>query len=125
MLAAGPYGIVRDYTGHGIGSEMHQPPAVPNHGRPGRGPKLVLGLALAVEPMVAAGDQDSVVLDDDWTVATADGSLGRALRAHLHPHRARRLGADRPRRRPGAARGPRRALRRRLTRRFPGVLGRA
>jgi methionyl aminopeptidase len=74
VLAAGPYGIVRDYTGHGIGSEMHQPPAVPNHGRPGRGPKLVLGMALAVEPMIVAGDQESVVLDDDWTVATADGS---------------------------------------------------
>ena len=53
---------------------MHQPPSVPNHGRPGRGPRLVLGLALAVEPMVVAGGPDSVVLDDDWTVATADGS---------------------------------------------------
>ncbi|QIK67539.1 type I methionyl aminopeptidase [Nocardioides sp. HDW12B] len=74
VRAEGPYGIVRDYTGHGIGSQMHQPPSVPNHGRPGRGPKLVLGLALAVEPMVTAGAQDSVVLDDDWTVATLDGS---------------------------------------------------
>jgi methionyl aminopeptidase len=74
VRAEGPYGIVRDYTGHGIGSQMHQPPAVPNHGRPGRGPRLVLGLALAVEPMITAGAQDSVVLDDDWTVATADGS---------------------------------------------------
>jgi methionyl aminopeptidase len=73
--AAGDFGIVRDYTGHGIGSQMHQPPAVPNHGRPGRGPKLVTGLALAVEPMVTAGDPDNVVLDDDWTVATRDGSL--------------------------------------------------
>jgi methionyl aminopeptidase len=48
---------------------------VPNHGRPGRGPKLVQGLALAVEPMVTAGEQDNVVLDDEWTVATRDGSL--------------------------------------------------
>ncbi len=71
----GDYGIVEDYTGHGIGSAMHQPPDVPNHGRAGRGPKLVRGLALAVEPMVVAGDQESVLLEDDWTVATADGSL--------------------------------------------------
>ena len=75
VRAAGDFGIVRDYTGHGIGSQMHQPPAVPNHGRPGRGPKLVQGLALAVEPMVTAGDQDNILLDDDWTVATRDGSL--------------------------------------------------
>jgi methionyl aminopeptidase len=75
VRSAGDFGIVRDYTGHGIGSQMHQPPAVPNHGRPGRGPKLVTGLALAVEPMVTVGEQDNVVLDDDWTVATRDGSL--------------------------------------------------
>jgi methionyl aminopeptidase len=75
VRGAGPFGIVRDYTGHGIGSEMHQPPAVPNHGRAGRGPKLVQGLALAVEPMVTAGDQDNVLLEDEWTVATRDGSL--------------------------------------------------
>ncbi len=71
----GPYGVVEDYTGHGIGSAMHQPPDVPNYGRPGRGPRLVRGLALAVEPMVVVGDQDSVLLEDDWTVATRDGSL--------------------------------------------------
>ena len=53
---------------------MHQPPNVPNFGRPGRGPKLVQGLALAVEPMVTLGGKDTVVLDDDWTVVTADGS---------------------------------------------------
>jgi methionyl aminopeptidase len=71
----GPFGIVEDYTGHGIGSAMHQPPDVPNHGRPGRGPRLVEGLALAVEPMVVTGDQDNLLLDDEWTVATRDGSL--------------------------------------------------
>ena len=71
----GSFGIVEDYTGHGIGSAMHQPPNVPNFGRPGRGPKLVEGLALAVEPMIAAGDQETVVLEDEWTVATRDGSL--------------------------------------------------
>src|SRR3954453_698464 len=67
--------IVQDYTGHGIGSAMHQPPNVPNHGRPGRGIRLLEGLALAVEPMVVTGDQDNVLLDDEWTVATRDGSL--------------------------------------------------
>ena len=54
----GSYGILEDYVGHGIGSEMHQPPNVPNFGRPGRGPKLVQGLALAVEPMVTLGGKE-------------------------------------------------------------------
>jgi methionyl aminopeptidase len=74
VRAAGSYGILEDYVGHGIGSAMHQPPNVPNFGRPGRGPKLVQGLALAVEPMVTLGGKGSVVLEDDWTVVTADGS---------------------------------------------------
>jgi methionyl aminopeptidase len=71
----GSFGIVEDYVGHGIGSAMHQPPNVPNYGRPGKGPRLVEGLALAVEPMVVLGDQSTHVLDDDWTVKTNDGSL--------------------------------------------------
>jgi methionyl aminopeptidase len=75
VRSQGSYGILEDYTGHGIGSEMHQPPNVPNFGRPGRGPRLGEGLALAVEPMIVVGDQESVLLDDDWTVATRDGSL--------------------------------------------------
>jgi methionyl aminopeptidase len=70
----GDYGILEDYVGHGIGSQMHLPPNVPNVGRPGRGPKLVAGLALAVEPMVTLGTQETDVLADDWTVVTADGS---------------------------------------------------
>jgi methionyl aminopeptidase len=53
---------------------MHQPPNVPNVGRPGRGPKLVRGLALAVEPMVTLGSSDTVLLEDEWTVGTADHS---------------------------------------------------
>jgi methionyl aminopeptidase len=69
------FGIVEDYVGHGIGSAMHQPPNVPNTGRPGKGPRLVEGLALAVEPMVVAGDQANHVLADDWTVKTDDGSV--------------------------------------------------
>jgi methionyl aminopeptidase len=74
VRARGDYGILEDYVGHGIGSSMHMPPNVPNVGRPGRGPKLVKGLALAVEPMVTLGTQETDVLDDDWTVVTADGS---------------------------------------------------
>lgn len=70
----GDFGIVVGYTGHGIGTAMHQPPNVPNYGRPGRGPKLVKGLALAVEPMVSLGTADTRTLGDDWTVVTADGS---------------------------------------------------
>ncbi|WP_250282616.1 MULTISPECIES: type I methionyl aminopeptidase [unclassified Frankia] len=68
------YGIVDHYGGHGIGTEMHQPPHVLNHGRPGRGIRLVEGLALAIEPMITIGRPDTRVLGDEWTVATTDGS---------------------------------------------------
>jgi methionyl aminopeptidase len=71
----GDFGIIEDYVGHGIGSAMHQPPNVPNYGRPGKGPKLIQGLALAVEPMVVLGDHSTHVLADDWTVKTDDGSV--------------------------------------------------
>jgi methionyl aminopeptidase len=71
----GEFGIVPDYTGHGIGSAMHQPPDVPNHGRAGRGTRLVEGLALAVEPMVVAGEPWTHIDEDRWTVRTDDGSL--------------------------------------------------
>jgi methionyl aminopeptidase len=74
IRSQGPYGVVEDYVGHGIGSAMHQPPNVPNYGRAGKGPRLVRGMALAVEPMVTLGNKETVVLDDDWTVVTADGS---------------------------------------------------
>jgi methionyl aminopeptidase len=70
----GSYGILEEYTGHGIGTAMHQPPNVPNYGRPGRGPKLERGLALAVEPMITLGSRQTVVDDDDWTIRTLDGS---------------------------------------------------
>ena len=69
------FGIVEDYTGHGIGSAMHQPPNVPNVGKPGKGTRLVEGLALAVEPMIVVGDPWTHTRHDDWTVATDDGSL--------------------------------------------------
>jgi len=76
VRSRGDYGILEDYVGHGIGSQMHMPPNVPNVQRRGdRGPKLVPGLALAVEPMVTLGTSETDVLDDDWTVVTADGSL--------------------------------------------------
>ncbi len=74
VRSQGDYGILEDFTGHGIGTAMHQPPNVPNYGRPGRGPKLVRGLALAVEPMVTLGGKHTDVLDDDWTIVTSDGS---------------------------------------------------
>jgi len=74
VRSQGAYGLVEDYVGHGIGSAMHQPPNVPNFGRPGRGPRLVQGLALAVEPMVTLGGKETDVLEDDWTVVTSDGS---------------------------------------------------
>jgi len=71
---AHPYGIVDNYGGHGIGTEMHQDPHVLNHGRAGRGPQLRPGMALAIEPMVTVGDPATVELDDGWTVVTKDGS---------------------------------------------------
>jgi methionyl aminopeptidase len=71
----GRYGIVDGYGGHGIGTEMHQDPHVLNHGRPGRGPRLVPGLALAIEPMITIGSPRTVELDDGWTVVTRDGSV--------------------------------------------------
>jgi methionyl aminopeptidase len=72
--AAGPFGIVRDYTGHGIGTQMHMDPPVPNYGRAGRGPVLAPGMTLAIEPMLVLGRPQTLLLDDDWTVVTADGS---------------------------------------------------
>jgi methionyl aminopeptidase len=72
--SAGKYGIVEDYGGHGIGSEMHMDPPVPNAGRPGRGPVLAEGMALAVEPLLVLGGPGTRLLDDGWTVVTEDGS---------------------------------------------------
>lgn len=67
-------GVVREYTGHGIGSAMHQPPDVPNFGRPRRGPRLVSGLCLAIEPIFTLGSPATDTLADEWTVVTVDGS---------------------------------------------------
>jgi methionyl aminopeptidase len=75
IRSAGRYGIVRGYGGHGIGTEMHQDPHILNYGRPGKGPRLIPGLALAIEPMITRGAPDSVELSDGWTVVTRDGSI--------------------------------------------------
>lgn len=69
------YGIVRDLVGHGIGRALHEDPQIPNFAQKRRGPKLVPGMTLAVEPMINMGCADVRWLDDDWTVVTADGSL--------------------------------------------------
>ncbi|WP_019852839.1 type I methionyl aminopeptidase [Actinopolyspora mortivallis] len=68
------YGIIAEYGGHGIGTRMHMEPFLPNLGRPGKGPKLREGMALAVEPMLTLGPPDTEELDDEWTVVTLDGS---------------------------------------------------
>ena len=73
VRAAGDYGIVEDYVGHGIGSEMHMDPPVPNYGRPGRGPVLTEGMALAIEPLLVLGSPNTRLLDDGWTVVSEDG----------------------------------------------------
>jgi len=76
VRSAGPqYGIVEEYVGHGIGTSMHMEPAVPNYGKPGKGPRLVPGMALAVEPMVILGSPEVQVLDDEWTVVASDGGV--------------------------------------------------
>ena len=72
---SGSYGIVDGYGGHGIGTEMHQDPHVLNHGRPGKGPRLVTGMALAIEPMITLGSPRTAELSDGWTVVTRDGSI--------------------------------------------------
>src|SRR5437660_2390542 len=69
------YSVVREYVGHGIGTAMHEAPQIPNYGPPGHGIKLKVGHVFAVEPMVNAGEPETVLMDDGWTVKTADGSL--------------------------------------------------
>ncbi len=68
------YGMIAEYGGHGIGTEMHMEPFLPNLGKPGKGPKLKVGMALAIEPMLTGGSGETVELADGWTVVTADGS---------------------------------------------------
>ena len=69
------FGVVRAFVGHGVGEKMHEEPEVPNFGSPGRGPRMVKGMTLAIEPMVTQGSYDVRVLKDGWTTVTADGKL--------------------------------------------------
>ena len=74
VRSSGRYGIVAGYGGHGIGSRMHMDPHILNYGRPGKGPRLVPGMALAIEPMLTLGARNTRELNDGWTVVTVDGS---------------------------------------------------
>ena len=69
------YSVVRSFVGHGVGAQLHEEPEVPNFGKPGRGPRLLRGMTLAIEPMVNAGSYDVRILKDGWTTVTADGKL--------------------------------------------------
>ena len=75
VAEAAGFNVVREYVGHGIGTAMHEAPDVPNYGPPGKGVKLQSGMVFAVEPMLNVGTIDTIVLDDGWSVLTADGSL--------------------------------------------------
>jgi methionyl aminopeptidase len=68
------YGMVEGYGGHGIGTKMHMDPFLPNYGKPGKGPRLKPGMAIAIEPMLTLGSEHTEELDDGWTVVTIDGS---------------------------------------------------
>lgn len=74
-VEAAGFSVVRDFVGHGIGRKVHEDPNVPNFGKPGRGPKLLEGMVLAIEPMINAGTHKVKTLKDGWTVVTADSSL--------------------------------------------------
>ncbi|HIW72871.1 MAG TPA: type I methionyl aminopeptidase [Firmicutes bacterium] len=69
------YSVVRQFVGHGVGANLHEDPSVPNFGTPGRGPRLLPGMTIAIEPMVNAGVSDVKILSDGWTTVTADGKL--------------------------------------------------
>ena len=69
------FGVIRDFVGHGIGKDMHEEPQIPNYGKAGKGPRLVKGMTLAIEPMIVEGSYEVDVLLDDWTVVTIDGGL--------------------------------------------------
>lgn len=75
MAEAAGFGVVRELVGHGIGTQFHEEPQVPNHGQPRRGTRLLEGMTIAIEPMITAGHYATKTLPDKWTVVTADGSL--------------------------------------------------
>ena len=69
------FGVIRDFVGHGVGSQMHEDPQIPNYGKPGRGPRLQAGMVFAIEPMISQGTYEVDVLGDNWTAVTCDGKL--------------------------------------------------
>ena len=69
------YSVVRQFVGHGVGTDLHEDPSIPNFGTPGRGPKLLPGMTIAIEPMVNAGTHEVKILGDGWTTVTKDGRL--------------------------------------------------
>jgi methionyl aminopeptidase len=75
LVEGAGFSVVREYVGHGIGQNLHEDPPIPNYGPPGRGPEMRPGLVVAVEPMVNVGGWETRLLEDGWTVVTADGSL--------------------------------------------------
>lgn len=74
-VEAAGFGIIREYTGHGVGKDLHEDPQIPNFGKAGRGPRLEAGMTIAIEPMVSYGHYETETLEDQWTVITADRSL--------------------------------------------------
>lgn len=78
VAEAAGFGVIRDYVGHGVGHDMHEDPPIPNYGKAGKGPRLVKGMALAIEPMIVQGSYECETLLNNWTVVTAD----RKLAAH-------------------------------------------
>ena len=105
------YGIVEDYVGHGIGTSMHMDPQVPNYRVSGKGPKVVDGTTICIEPMVVLGDQDNIVLDDEWTVVTRDRSRAAHWEHSVAATSAGPVRAHRHRRRRGPAARARRGVR--------------
>jgi methionyl aminopeptidase len=75
VAEGGGYGVIRELVGHGVGTRMHEDPQVPNHGKPKRGERLLEGMTIAIEPMITMGDYKTKMLEDKWTVITADRSL--------------------------------------------------
>ena len=75
LCEARGYGVIRDFVGHGIGRQLHEDPAVPNFGKAGTGVPLKPGMCIAIEPMVTLGTWEAEILDDGWTVVTADRSV--------------------------------------------------
>ena len=75
VVEAGGFAVVRSLVGHGVGRHYHEDPHIPNFGEPGRGPRLSDGMTIAIEPMITAGSSEVSIMDDGWTIRTADGSM--------------------------------------------------